>query len=131
MEAEGDFVTRSSPYGFGETVTRLTGLLDARGLKLFDVIDQRAEAESVGLELRPTTLVLFGNPTAGTPLMEAAPLAALDLPLKVLIWAAEGTTWVAYQDPAALAQRHGLDDLVGNIAGVVALVEALVAPAGD
>jgi uncharacterized protein (DUF302 family) len=75
---EPDVVTKLSPRPVTETVTRLTGLLAAKGMKVFAVIDQRAEALGAGLDLRETTLVIFGNPVGGTPVMAAAPLAALD-----------------------------------------------------
>ena len=80
-------VTKSSTLSVADTVTRLLDLLGSKGVKVFAVIDQRAEARAVGLDLRETTLVIFGSPAAGTGVMAAAPLAALDLPLKVLVWA--------------------------------------------
>jgi uncharacterized protein (DUF302 family) len=126
---ESDIVTKVSPRPVAETVARFTGILNARGVKIFDVIDQSAEASAVGLSLRDTTLVIFGSPAAGTPVMVAAPLAALDLPLKVLIWADGEQTKVSYYAPAALAARHHLsDDLAGNLAAINALTDALVAP---
>jgi uncharacterized protein (DUF302 family) len=79
-------VTKVSPRSVSETVARFTDLLSAKGVRLFAVIDQADEARQVGLELRETVLVLFGNPKAGTPVMVASPLAALDLPLKVVVW---------------------------------------------
>src|ERR1700721_4843610 len=100
--------TKVSPRSVTETVSRLTGILAAKGLKVFAVIDQAAEARQAGLELRETVLVVFGNPAAGTPVMDAAPLAALDLPLKVLVWADGGQTKVTYTAPEALAARYGL-----------------------
>ncbi len=125
---ETDIVTKLSPRPVAETVSKLTGLISAKGMKLFDVIDQSAEARQVGLTLRETTLVVFGSPVAGTPVMAAAPLAALDLPLKVLVWDDEGQTKVSYYAPAALAARHHLGpDLAGNLAGINALTDALVA----
>jgi uncharacterized protein (DUF302 family) len=97
-------------------------------MKLFAVIDQRAEAREVGLELRETTLVIFGSPTAGTPVMVASPLAALDLPLKVLVWADGVETKISYYDPRALTIRHDLSaDLARNLSGIDALTDALVA----
>ena len=83
-------VTKASPRTVGDTVARLFDLLGSKGIKVFAVIDQQAEARAVGLDLRETTLVIFGNPAAGTGVMVAAPLAALDLPLKVLVWAEPG-----------------------------------------
>jgi uncharacterized protein (DUF302 family) len=125
---EPDVVTKLSPRPVAETVTRLTGLLAAKGMKVFAVIDQRAEALGAGLDLRETTLVIFGNPAGGTPVMAAAPLAALDLPLKVLVWADEGQTKVSYLAPAALAARHQLSaELGARLAGIDPLTDALVA----
>ena len=121
--------TKISPLSFADTVSRLTSLLDAKGMKIFSVIDQRAEARSAGLNLRETTLVVFGNPAAGTLVMAAAPLAALDLPLKVLIWDDAGQTKVTYYGPAALAARYDLNaDLAAKLAVIDPLTDALVAP---
>jgi uncharacterized protein (DUF302 family) len=98
-------------------------------MKVFAVIDQTAEASHVGLELRPTTLVLFGSPAAGTPVMAAVPLIALDLPLKVLVWEDGGQVKVSYESPVALAARRGVPaDLAQNLAGIDGLTDALVAP---
>jgi uncharacterized protein (DUF302 family) len=123
----GELTTKASPLGVRETVDRLTELVAARGMTLFAVIDQAAEAHRVGLHLRPTTLVMFGNPVAGTAVMDAAPEAAIDLPLKVLIWADGPQTKVTYLSPGALAARHRLDpELAANLAGIDPLTEALV-----
>jgi uncharacterized protein (DUF302 family) len=120
--------TKVSPRSVGDTVSRLTSILSARGMKVFAVIDQSAEASQAGLQLRETTLVLFGNPAAGTPVMAAAPFAALDLPLKVLIWADEGQTKVSYYGPAALAARYGLsEELAAKLAGIDPLTDGLIA----
>jgi uncharacterized protein (DUF302 family) len=122
-------ITKLSQLPVAETVARLTGMISAKGMRLFAVIDQRAEARQAGLDLRETTLVMFGSPAAGTPVMAAAPLAALDLPLKVLVWADGGQTKVSYYAPAAIAARHHLSaELAGNLAGINALTDALVAP---
>jgi uncharacterized protein (DUF302 family) len=121
--------TKLSPRPVAETVTRLTGILAAKGMKVFGVIDQREQAHTAGLELRETTLVIFGNPAAGTPVMDAVPLSALDLPLKVLIWDDGGQTKVSYLAPGALAERYGLSPaLAARLAGVDPLTDALVAP---
>jgi uncharacterized protein (DUF302 family) len=121
--------TKISPRPFAATVSRLTGILDAKGMKTFGVIDQRAEARSAGLDMRDTTLVLFGSPAAGTPVMTAVPLSALDLPLKVLIWADDGEVKVSYVPPAELARRYRLsDDEAARFAGIDALTDTLVAP---
>jgi uncharacterized protein (DUF302 family) len=121
-------ITKLSSRSVADTVARLTELAGAKDLKLFAVIDQRAEARQAGLDLRETTLVLFGSPAAGTPVMTAAPLAALDLPLKVLIWNDAGQTKVSYTSPGELAARYDLtDDLAGRLAGIGPLTDALVA----
>jgi uncharacterized protein (DUF302 family) len=126
---ESDVVTKPSPRSVADTLSRLTELLDARGIKLFAVIDQRAEARDAGLQLRETVLVIFGDPAAGTPVMVDSPLAALDLPLKVLIWADGGETKVSYTAPSALAARHHLDaGLAERLAGIDTITDALVAP---
>jgi uncharacterized protein (DUF302 family) len=126
--AEADVVTKLSCESVDGTVARLTGMITAKGMRLFAVIDQAAEARQAGLTLRETTLVIFGSPEAGTPVMAASPLAALDLPLKVLIWADEGQTKVSYYAPAALAASHHLTaDLAASLAGINGLTDALVA----
>ena len=125
---ETNVVTKLSPLTVADTTSKLTGMIVAKGMKLFGVIDQAAEARQVGLALRDTVLVIFGSPVAGTPVMAASPLAALDLPLKVLIWSGEGQTKVSYYAPAALAARHHLGpELAGNLAGINGLTDALVA----
>ena len=125
---EPGVITKISPRSVAETVARLTDLIGVKGLKLFAVIDQAEAARQAGLELRETVLVLFGSPAAGTPVMVAAPLAALDLPLKVLIWADGEQTKVTYTAPRELAARHHLSpDLTQNLAGIDPLTDALVA----
>jgi len=127
---ERGVVTKLSPRSVADTTTRMTDILAAKGVKLFTVIDQSAEARRVGLQLRDTTLVIFGNPQAGTPVMAASPMAALDLPLKVLVWDDGGQTKVSYYAPAELAARHGLGpDLEKNLAAIDSLTDALVTPA--
>jgi uncharacterized protein (DUF302 family) len=83
---ESQVTTKVSSRSVAADVSRLTGILSAKGMKVFAVIDQSEQARDAGMQLRDTTLVIFGNPAAGTPVMAAAPLAALDLPLKILIW---------------------------------------------
>jgi len=125
---EAGIVTKLSPLPVAGTVAKLTGIISAKGVKLFAVIDQSAEARQVGLSLRDTTLVIFGSPAAGTPVMAASPLAALDLPLKVLVWDDDGQTKVSYYSPDALAARYHLGvGLAGNLAAINALTDALVA----
>ena len=103
--------------------TRLETAVAGRGLTVFARLDFAADAAAVGLTLPPTRLLLFGNPRAGTPLITAAPTAALDLPRKVLIWeVADGTVWVGYNTPAYLGERHGVSaDLLANIRAVESL----------
>jgi uncharacterized protein (DUF302 family) len=128
VAAETDVVTKLSRESVAGTVAELTSMITAKGMRLFAVIDQAAEARQAGLTLRETVLVIFGSPQAGTPVMAASPLAALDLPLKVLIWADEGQTKVSYYAPGALAASHHLTaDLAANLAGINALTDALVA----
>jgi len=125
---EAGIVTKLSPLPVAGTVAKLTGIISAKGVKLFAVIDQSAEARQVGLSLRDTTLVIFGSPAAGTPVMAASPLAALDLPLKVLVWDDDGQTKVSYYSPDALAARYHLGvGLAGNLAAINALTDALTA----
>lgn len=110
-------ITRQSKYSVKESLDRFAGLLAEKGITVFARIDQQAEARKVGLDLSPTELIIFGNPKSGTPLMAAAPLVALDLPLKLLAWSdGDGTVWLTYNDPAYLKQRHVLpDELVKKI----------------
>ncbi len=123
MNANNGIITQPSPYSVTETIDRLEAMLQAKGITIFVRIDQRAEAKKVGLSLRPTQLLLFGNPKAGTPLMVAEPTIALDLPLKILAWeAADGEVWLSYNDPDYLKQRYSLcDELVKNITVIAPL----------
>jgi uncharacterized protein (DUF302 family) len=98
-----------SKHSAANTATRFIDLLNTKGIKVFARIDQRAEAEKVGLTLRPTELVIFGDPKTGTPLMHAYPSLALDLPLKALIYEdTTGDVWISFNSPEYLAERHGL-----------------------
>jgi uncharacterized protein (DUF302 family) len=120
-------VTKVSPRSVAETVSRFTDMLAGKGMTLFATIDQSAAATQAGLQLRDTVLVVFGNPAAGTLVMQAAPLAALDLPLKVLVWDDAGQTKVTYVSPGALAERYDLTaDLEAKLAGIDPLTDALV-----
>ena len=102
-----------SPWSVTDTVARLSAIAAAKGLKVFAVIDHSGEAEAVGLKLRDTKVVIFGGPQAGTPVMQAVPLAALDLPLKVLVWLDEHQTKLSYTSPQALAARYELSEVLG------------------
>ncbi len=105
-------------YSVDMTVERIETLLKAKGVTLFALIDHSGEAEKAGLKMPPTKLLIFGSPTAGTPVMLAAPSVAIDLPLKILVWEdAQGTVRLSYNSPEYLKQRHSIpDDLVQNIA---------------
>lgn len=132
QRGEGEYATKDSPWPVAETVERLTAALTQRGLTIFATIDQRAAAQRAGLDLRDTVLVLFGSPAAGTPVMDAVPLSALDLPLKLLVWDDHGSTRVSYLRPDALAARHGLaGPIAAPLAGFEHLVEATLASGGD
>lgn len=124
MNATNGIISQPSQYSVTETINRLEAVLQAKGITIFARIDQQAEAEKVGLSLRPTQLLLFGNPKAGTPLMVAEPTLALDLPLKVLAWeTADGKVWLSYNDPNYLKQRFSLsDELVKNVAVIAPLI---------
>src|SRR5690242_16416885 len=121
-------VTKASPRSVAETVDRLQAVVRARGLTVFALIDHSGEAERAGLAMPPTMLLVFGSPKAGTPLMLAFPLLALDLPLKALVWQdAAAHVWVSYDSPDYLAERYAIPQtLVGNIAGVGAIVEEAI-----
>jgi uncharacterized protein (DUF302 family) len=118
----------ASRFTVDETLQRFQSVLNERGIRIFTVIDHSGEAEKVGLKMRPTKVVIFGNPKGGTPLMLAAPTLAIDLPLKALIWEDEkGKVWVTYNSPEYLQQRHGVpQDLIKNIAVVGALASKAV-----
>jgi uncharacterized protein (DUF302 family) len=110
-----------------DSVGRLTEIIASRGLKLFAVIDHSGEARAAGLDLRETKVVIFGSPAAGTPVMESAPLAALDLPLKVLVWSDGDQTKLTYIKPAALAARYELsDELAARLGGIDPITDAVV-----
>ena len=125
MADPSGYTTKSSPSPVAETVERLRTLMTERGMTIFATIDQRAAAREAGLDLRETVLILFGSPLAGTPVMDAVPLAALDLPLKVLVWDQDGRTLVSYLSPAALTARYGLPaSLAAPLAGIDQLTDA-------
>lgn len=125
MASENGLVQVASRYSVEETVRRLETAFAEKGMRVFAVIDHSGEARAAGLELRETRVVIFGSPAAGTAVMEEVPLAALDLPLKVLVWADGDQTRVSYAPPATLAARYGLRaDLAGRLAGIEVVVEA-------
>lgn len=125
--ATAQVVTKLSPWSVTDTVARLSAVVAAKGLKLFAVIDHSGEAEAIGLKLRDTKVVIFGSPAAGTPVMQASPLAALDLPLKVLVWLDEHQTKLSYTAPRALAARYDLSEELGNrLAGIDAITDTVI-----
>jgi uncharacterized protein (DUF302 family) len=120
-------INKVSQVTVAETVARLIAELEARGMKLFTTIDHSGEAWARGLELRETKLVIFGNPQTGTPIMQAVPLAGLDLPLKVLVREDRNRTCVSYPGPAELAARYQLsDELAAGFAEINALTDAVI-----
>ncbi len=114
-----------SHYSVRETLQRLESVLHAHGLTIFGRVDHSGEAEKAGLKMRPTQLLIFGSPKAGTPMMVASPTLAIDLPLKALAWEdAAGAVWLSYNSPDYLKQRHDVpDDLIKNISGAGALLQ--------
>jgi uncharacterized protein (DUF302 family) len=122
-------IDKLSHHSVGETVEKLRGILQSKEVTLFALVDHSGEAEKVGMKMRPTKLLIFGSPKAGTPLMQAAPSVALDLPLKILVWEdGQGRVWVSYNSPTYLQERHGIPpELVQNIA----VIETLAAKAAE
>ena len=114
-----------SSHSVDETVTKLEGILQAKGITLFALVDHSGEAAKAGMKMRPTKLLIFGNPKAGTPVMLAAPSSAIDLPLKILIWEDDqGKVWITYNSPTYLQTRHNLPaDLLQNIAVIQPLAK--------
>ena len=108
MTAQG-LTTMPSRFGPQDTMNRLEAAVKAKGMTVFARIDHAAGAAEAGLSLRPTAVLIFGNAKAGTPLMQSVQTVGIDLPLKALVWQdTSGDTWLSYNDPAWLAQRHGL-----------------------
>ena len=127
--ANNGIVNKPSKHSVERTVEALTNILKSKGVAVFALIDHSGEAEKVGLKMRPTKLLIFGNPKAGTPLMLASPSSAIDLPLKMLIWEDNrGKAWLSYSSPEYLKERHGLpQELMQNIA----IIKMLAAKAGE
>jgi uncharacterized protein (DUF302 family) len=120
-------------HGAAETVERLQAVLATKGIHLFAHIDHAAEAKKAGLLLRPTQVLIFGNPQAGTPLMQSRQTVGLDLPLRVLVWEDEaGKVWLTYHPPSFLAQLHHVSDreeAVNSLdAGLASLARAATSP---
>jgi len=122
-------IDRPSNHSVVQTVDRLKTILQSKGVTLFALVDHSGEAAKAGMKMRPTKLLVFGSPKAGTPLMLATPSIAIDLPLKILVWEdGQGRVWISYNSPEYLRDRHSLpEELLPHIA----VVEALVAKAGE
>lgn len=127
--ADNGIVNKPSSHSVDQTVEKLKGILQAKGVALFALVDHSGEAEKVGMKMRPTKLLIFGNPKAGTTLMLASPSSAIDLPLKILVWEDEKSkVWISYNSPQYLQKRHGLPQELMKTIGVV---EALAASASE
>ncbi len=126
---DNGLVSIASLHSVEQTVQKLEGILQTRGVKLFALIDHSGEAEKAGMQMKPTKLLIFGNPKAGTPLMIASPGSAIDLPLKILVWEdAKEQVWITYNRPEYLQARHGLPPhLMQN----VSVVEKIAASAAE
>ena len=129
LNSDNGIVNTPSSHSVDQTVEKLEAMLQAKGVALFALVDHSGEAAKVGMTMRPTKLLIFGNPKAGTPLMLAAPSSAIDLPLKILVWEdGESKVWISYNSPQYLQKRHGLpQELMQNIA----VVETLAAKAAE
>jgi uncharacterized protein (DUF302 family)/uncharacterized membrane protein YidH (DUF202 family) len=125
MKTGEGLITRPSQHSVPETLDRVEALLRAKGVKVFARVDHSGEAAQVGLTMPPTQVLIFGNPKGGTPIMLAAPTAAIDLPLKALAWQdSDGKVWLTYNDPAYLMRRYGLtEDQIKTIVPIGALIE--------
>lgn len=127
-QAGGNVVTKPSKYSVSETIDRIERAVTAKGMKIFARIDHGGEAKNVGLEMRPTQLLIFGNPKGGTALMVARPTAAIDLPMKALAWEdKDGNVWLTYNSPELLKDRHGVpEELTSKLDPVGKLLEQAV-----
>jgi uncharacterized protein (DUF302 family) len=122
-------IDKPSNHSLDETVKKFKGILEAKGITLFVLVDHSGEAAKAGMKMRPTKLLIFGNPKAGTPVMLAAPSSAIDLPLKILVWEdVQGKVWITYNSPSYLQKRHNLPpELLRNIA----IIETLATKAAE
>jgi len=124
--ADNGIINKPSKYPVAETLDRLEAVVKAKGLTVFARIDHSGEAEKAGMKMRPTQLLIFGNPKTGSVLMNASPSVAIDLPLKALAWEdADGKVWLSYNSPEYMKRRHDLkDEFMKNIAAISTLVDA-------
>jgi uncharacterized protein (DUF302 family) len=125
LKSGDGIISKPSKYSVPETLHRLETILTAKGIKIFALVDHSGEAEKAGLKMPPTQLLIFGNPKGGTPVMLAAPTAAIDLPLKALAWQdSNGQVWLSYNDPEYLKHRFGLtDEVMKPLAGMSGVIE--------
>jgi uncharacterized protein (DUF302 family) len=122
-------IDKPSNHSVEQTVDRLKGILEAKGITLFALVDHSGEARKAGFNMRPTKLLIFGNPKAGTPVMLAAPSIAIDLPLKALVWEdSSGQVWISYNSPSYLQERHGVPE---ELLPSIAVVETLATKASE
>lgn len=122
-------INQPSNHSVDQTVEKLKTILQSKGVALFALVDHSGEAEKIGMKMPPTKLLIFGSPKAGTPLMQASPSSAIDLPLKILVWEdAQGKVWLSYNSPAYLQERHNLPP---NLMQNIAVVETLATKAGE
>jgi uncharacterized protein (DUF302 family) len=129
VKRQEGIVNTPSNHSVDQTVDRLKSILESKGITLFALVDHSGEAAKVEMKMRPTKLLIFGSPKAGTPLMLAAPSIAIDLPLKILVWEdSQGKVWLSYNSPEYLKERHGLPE---NLLPNIAVVEALATTAGQ
>jgi uncharacterized protein (DUF302 family) len=132
LGAMGDLITISSHFGPKETVDRLETEIQAKGMKVFARIDHAAGAAEVGLTLRPTELIIFGNARGGTPLMQSAQTVGIDLPLKALVWQdAAGKTWISYNEPRWIVQRHNIANAESIVNKMADLLRAISTKAAN
>ena len=128
VAAENGLISKPSKYSVPETLDRLEAAVKSKGITVFARIDHSGEAAKVGMKMRPTQLLIFGNPKTGTALMNSSPSIAIDLPLKALAWEDEnGKVWLSYNSPAYMKQRHDLkDEFIKNIAAIGSFVDQAV-----
>jgi uncharacterized protein (DUF302 family) len=129
VSPDNGIIRKQSNHPVDETVAKLKGILESKGVKLFALVDHSSEAEKTGMKMPPTKLLIFGNPKGGTPLMLASPSVAIDLPLKILVAEdVSGKVWISYNSPEYLKERHNLPaELLQNIA----VVDVLATKAGE
>jgi uncharacterized protein (DUF302 family) len=126
--ANNGIVNKPSKHSVDDTLGKLQNILEAKGIAVFALIDHSGEAAKVGMKMRPTKLLIFGNPKGGTPLMLAAPSIAIDLPVKILIWQDDQEkVWVSYNTPEYLAERHGLPPHLAQNIGFIETLAANIA----